>query len=60
MKNVDAVAERSKSGVTPLYYSVKEDAVYTSDGDDRYHLTDLTRENTVEEIVETVRYIMSL
>lgn len=60
MKNVKDVARRSKSGITPLYYSVREDAVYTTAGDGRYHLTDLIRENTEKEIVEAVRKYMSM
>ena len=60
MKNVKAVSNRSRQGITPLYYSVKEDAVYTEDGDGRYYLTDLIRENTEQEIIETVRKYMSM
>lgn len=60
MKNVKEVAERSKSGTTPLYYSIREDAVYTTEGDGRYYLTDLIRENSEDEIVRTVRRFMSL
>lgn len=59
MKNLKEVAEQSKHGC-PLYYSVKENAVYTSGGKDRYHLTDLIRENTPAEIVETVHKYMSM
>lgn len=55
MKNVKQVSMRSKSGITPLYYSIKEDAVYTEPGTDRWYLTDLIRYNTEEEVIETVR-----
>lgn len=60
MKNVNKVVEQSKRGHTPLYYSIREDAVYTEPGDGRYYLTDLIRENTAEEIKHTVMRFMSL
>ncbi len=60
MKNTKQVSQQSKQGITPLYYSIREDAVYTSEGDGRYYLTDLIRENTEEEIVNTVRRFMSM
>lgn len=60
MKNTKELARRSKSGRTPLYYSIREDAVYATAGDGRYYLTDLTRENTEQEIINTVRKYMSM
>lgn len=60
MKNVKSVAKRSKRGLTPLYYNVREDAVYTEPGDGRYYLTDLIRENTEKEIITTVIRMMSM
>lgn len=59
MKNLQEVAEQSKRGC-PLYYSVKDDAVYTTEGSGRYYLTDLIRENTEQEIVATVHKYMSM
>ena len=55
MKNIKKVSNESRNGITPLYYSIKEDAVYTTDGKDRWHLTDLIRYNTEEEIIATVK-----
>lgn len=60
MKNISKVAERSAQGVTPIYYSIKEDAVYTEDGDGRYYVTDLIRKNTEAEIVRAVRRWMAM
>lgn len=55
MKNLKEVARESEKGVTPIFYSIKEDAVYTSDGGGRYYVTDLIRPNTEEEIIEAVK-----
>ena len=60
MKNLKQIAERSRQGVTPLYYSIREDAVYSEAGDGRFYLTDLIRYNSEDEIAETVRYFLSL
>lgn len=58
MKNLDIIAKESAKGVTPLYYSIRENAVYTEDGEDRYYITELIRKNTEEEIKRTVyRYL---
>jgi len=59
MKNLKEVAAESKHGC-PLYYSVKENAVYTTGGSGRYYLTDLIRENTPKEIVAAVHKYMSM
>ncbi len=55
MKNLNAVAEASAKGVTPIYYSIAENAVYTEDGEGRYYVTDLIRKNTEAEIMVAVR-----
>ena len=64
MKNVKAVARASKkatfSQTVPLYYSVIENAVYTDNGDGRYHVTDLIRENSADEIVRTVMEFLAM
>lgn len=60
MKRLDIVSEESKMGTTPLYYSIAEDAVYTTPADGRWHLTDLIRHNTEDEIEETVKRFMRL
>ena len=60
MKNLDVVARESSKGVTPLFYGIREDAVYTEDGEGRFYLTDLIRENTEDEIKRTVRRFMSM
>ena len=60
MKNAKEVARLSKYGGVPLYYDVKNDAVYTKNRADRYLVTFLIRENTEEEIVATVRKFMSM
>ena len=63
MKNLKEVSDRSNfiklHGPLPLYYSVKEDAVFTEDGEDRFYLTDLIRFNDPEMIRETVRKFLS-
>lgn len=60
MKNTKQVSNESKKGITHLYYSIKEDAVYTEAGKDRWYLTDLIRYNTENEIEETVKRFMSM
>ena len=60
MKNLKEVAEQSRQGITPLFYSIRENAVYTEEGDGRYYLTDLIRENTEQEIKDAVRRFMSM
>lgn len=55
MKNLKTVARASEKGVTPIYYSIKENAVYTEDGDGRYYVTDLIRKNTEAEIVRAIK-----
>lgn len=60
MKNLEIVARKSGKGITPLYYSIRENAVYTEAGDGRYYLTDLIRKNTEKEIEVTVKRFMSM
>ena len=60
MKNLKQMAERSKKGITPLYYSPKMDAVYSTPGDGRFLLTKLIRENTPKEIERTVYKFMAM
>ena len=43
-----------------LYYSIEEDAVYTTGGNGRYFITTLIRKNTPQEIEKTVDHIMAL
>lgn len=60
MKNLDIVAAESRNGWAPLYYSIREQAVYTEPGEGRYYVTDLIRENTEQEIKQAVmRYLRS-
>ena len=60
MKNLDIVAKESAKGVTPLYYSVVEDAVYTQGGEGRWYVTCLIRKNTEQEIERVVRRYLAL
>ena len=60
MKNIETVARQSEHGITPLYYSPAEDAVYTEPGAGRWYLTDLIRKNSPQEIENTVRHFMVL
>lgn len=60
MKNLEIVAKQSGNGITPLYYSIRENAVYTEAGEGRYYLTDLIRKNTEKEIEVTVKRFMSM
>lgn len=57
MENLKKVAEASKNGCK-LYYSIRENAVFTTEGEGRYFLTELIRENTPEEIQKTVYKFM--
>lgn len=58
MKNIEMVAKASEHGITPLYYSPAEDAVFTEPGAGRWYLTDLIRKNSPQEIENTVRRFM--
>ena len=64
MKNLKKLSDQTNfiilHGAVPLYYSIKEDAVYSEAGEGRFYLTDLIRYNTEDEIAETVRYFLSL
>ena len=63
MKNLRSMSERTKKVSAreglPLYYSIKEDAVYDEDGEGRFYMTDLIRYNSPEEIEETVKIFLS-
>ena len=58
MKGLKAVADKTKGidyfSRIPLYYSIQKDTVYAKDGDGRYLVTYLIRENTTKEIVSAV------
>lgn len=61
MKGLKALAKATASGRTvPLYYSIKEDKVYTEEGNGRFFLTNLINKNTEKDIEKTVHYMMSL
>ena len=65
MKNTKKVSEHSAIRTLfgqsmPIYYNIKEDAVYTSDGEGRYYITDLIRPNTEKEVIATVRKNMGM
>lgn len=63
MKNLREMSHKTECcpalGTVPLYYSIKEDAVYSEDGEGRFYLTDLIRHNEPEEIEQTVRKFLS-
>lgn len=58
MNNLKAVSKATKgisySSRVPLYYSISDDAVYTTPGPGRIYVTDLIRENTELEIKATI------
>ena len=61
MKNINKVSKmtqgiRSTDRTTwlPLFYSIQEDAVYTTPGNDRYEVTCLIKPNTPEDIKQAV------
>ena len=60
MKRLKALSENSKAGVTPLYYSISKDTVYSTAGAGRYYITDLIRHNTAEEIERTVKRFLGM
>ena len=53
-KKSKAIRQRDINSWLPIYYSFKTDTVYTSEGESRYFVTKLIRENTAEEIKETI------
>lgn len=59
IKNLPEVAGRSAWGVK-LYYDLKENAVYTEAGDNRWYVTEFLRKNTEEEIVNAVNRMLSM
>lgn len=65
MRNVKSVSKRTSGiGATvssmPLYYSVRDDAVYTEPSRGRFFITDLIRPNSEREIINAVKYFLSL
>lgn len=65
MKGLKEVALATRGTVQgmieiPLYYSIREDKVYTSDGDGRYYVTNLINPNTEEDIKRAVRRWLSM
>ena len=64
MKGLKAISKltepRGCGQRTPLYFSIKEDKVYTEPGDDRFFITYLINPNTPKDIEETVKHILSL
>lgn len=53
-KKSKAIRQRDISSWLPIYYNFKTDTVYTSEGEGRHFVTKLIRENTPEEIKETI------
>lgn len=60
MKGLKAVANKTKSGRTELYYSIKENKAYTESGDGRHFLTILLTPHTPKMIEDTVHQFMNL
>ena len=61
MKNIKAVVKKSQNIIQTdrstwvrLYYSPTKDTVYTSEGEGRFHVTNLINPNTEEDIKEVV------
>ena len=61
MRNLKQVSEKSKSikcrdrtTWLPLFYSIKDDAVYTEPGEGRIMVTRLINPNTEKDIQETI------
>ena len=59
MKNLETIAKNSQSG-TKIYYSIREDAVFTDSGQGRIFVTELIRHNTEQEIMEAVRRFLAM
>ena len=64
MKGLKAVSKKTKginySSRVALYYSPSKDTVSTTAGEDKILLTYLIRENTPQEIEETVNHFKRL
>ena len=63
MKGLKAIAKatqkinfKDRSTWIPLYYSIREDKAYTTDGDGRYFMTNLINPQTEEDIREAIEY----
>lgn len=60
MRNAGMTAVKSQAigrgnrKTMPIYYSIMEDAIYTTPGTGRYKVTELIRPNTEEEIKQAV------
>lgn len=59
MRNVKTVIKATQEGRTPLYYNPTTDTVFTKPGAGRYHLTDLLRPHTEDQIRQTVKHFMA-
>ena len=53
-KKSQSIVQRDRETWVPVYYSIQKDSVSTTEGEDRYYVTDLIRPNSPEEIRETV------
>lgn len=67
MKNVAELAKKTESikckdmkTWIPLYYSIREDAVFSDPGEGRYKLCNLINQNTGQDIIETVNHLMNM
>ena len=59
MRNIKTVIKATQEGRTPLYYNPTTDTVFTKPGAGRYHLTDLLRPHTEDQIRQTVKHFMA-
>ena len=67
MKGLKALAQATqnilwndKSTWIPLYYSIREDKVYTKEGENRFFITNLINPQTEKDIEKTVNFGLSL
>lgn len=67
IKNIKSIAkassridQRNTSTWLPIFYSIKEKALYTTEGPNRFFVTKLIRENTTEEIEAAVNRWLAL
>ena len=67
MKGLKAVArathnivQKDKTTWVQLYYSIKEDKVFTKPGEGRYYLTNLLNVNTEKDVEEAVHVCLNM
>ena len=55
-KMTESIIQKDRSTWIPLYYSIREDTVFASEGEGRFFITTLINKNSPKDIEETVHW----